>query len=110
MEAMLALADSRQDSLISLASTLGCLFKALLGGLIMGWALLTFSHLILVCTGLRQEGEVPRDWYFQPWDNFSFTSESVFHCSVNQKSFAVDQWHSEVHTKLSVLSGSNNNG
>lgn len=76
----------------------------------MGSALFTFSHLILVCIGISYEGAVPRDWYFQPWDNFSFTSESVFHCSVNQKSFAVDQWHSEVHTKLSVLSGSNNNG
>lgn len=39
----------RQGSLISLASTLRSLFKALLGSLIMGWALLTFSHLIFMC-------------------------------------------------------------
>lgn len=62
-----------------------------------------------VCTGKRYEGTMPREQYFQPWDNFSFTSEVclLVRCQ-RETSFAVDQWCSEVHTKLFLHSGNNN--
>lgn len=43
-------------------------------------------------TGIRYEGTMPRDQYFQPWDNFSSTSEVclLVRCQW-ETSFAVDQ-------------------